>query len=126
MIDDKIKEFLSKRKVTQGYCLRHARAIRRMQDATGFVLCQGLLFIDPARGHLPVAYLHCWIENDDTVVDLTTEPIFLPKSEYYTTRGVVLDQVKRYTPTEAKRLRRIAGSDFFWEFELTECLFRQM
>lgn len=124
VIDGKIKDFFCRRVVKQGYCLRHARAIRRMQDATGFMLCQGPLLIDPIRGCLQVPYLHCWIENDDTVIDLTMQPHFFLKSEYYVARGVVLDQVKRYTQAETVRMRRIAGSDHFWEFDLLRYQFR--
>lgn len=126
LIDDKTKGMFSRCRVKRGYCLGHVRVIRRMNAPEGFLLCQGPLLIDSVQGQLDKPFLHCWIEKDDTVIDLTRRPAFCVKSNYYTENGILASDVKRYTQSECWRLgRKAKGNDEFWEFDTNKFWVKQ-
>jgi hypothetical protein len=93
-------------RLAPGYCLHHAHILRHLPE--GFVLCQGRV-----RAH----GLHCWLEQGNTVIDLTAAERFFAQADYYARNEITGSKVKKYTRPQVVALEQSHGGiDSFWEF----------
>lgn len=113
------RSVLARRRVRPGNCLNHFRILADLPRPNGYLLCQGPVLHPVGR------FLHCWLEYEEIVVDLTRRYKFFPRDFYYDQSGIEAATVRRYT------LETIYGSSdlfdqglTFWGFDLTEFLSR--
>ncbi len=118
--------YFKRRRLKAGHCINHCRvlsnipadvglqAFMNLPDTDRFRLCQGPMVVT----HADRPYLHCWIESGEVVIDLTQKQRFFDKRAYYSQRGVVATEVKRYTVLQMYELGGKAGGAWsFWEFD---------
>lgn len=120
MMSPEATKFLKRKRIEVGQCLDHCDVLGKMERAglSGFLLCQGPLTIDPVAGKLSKPMLHCWLESDGEVVDLTRKGRFFDREAYYAEHGVLADEVKRHSRGETLRLGLAVGGKWaFWGFD---------
>ena len=106
---EELRTYMRRRRLKAGNCLSHVIVLTRLpRHLQGAVLvCMG-----PGEGRK----LHCWLEHQDTVIDLTKSERFFGRTDYYARAAIVRTAVRRYPVADAAH-RLLSGGLTFWEFD---------